>query len=120
MIELLESETADAIPRVMPVGWRYGNAGNVFMRADGMSVILSVERCDDGKRWLHVSCARPDRLVDWGDLAAVKRLFIGDHRRALQVLPPASEHVNVHPHCLHLWACLDGDGLPDFRREGGL
>jgi hypothetical protein len=72
----------------------------------------------DGKRWIHVSCSRPNRLPSWEELRLVKDTFIGRDRKAIQVLPPASEYVNDNPHVLHLWACLDGDGLPDFRKDG--
>jgi hypothetical protein len=121
-VTLLERETAAAIPRPLPFAWfvRAGNYSNAFIRMDGLSVIVSVELCDDGRRWLHVSCARQHTLPDWSDIKAVKRAFIGDEKKAIQVLPPAAEYVNVHPHCLHLWHCLDNDGLPDFRRDGGL
>lgn len=38
---------------------------------------------------------------------------------ALQVLPPRAKHVNIHPFCLHLWCCLDGDVTPDFTQGSG-
>jgi hypothetical protein len=72
----------------------------------------------DGRRWLHVSFSRRDRLPDWPDLRLVKHTFIGDERIALQVLPRQAEYVNVHPNVLHLWSCLDGDPVPDFRIKG--
>jgi hypothetical protein len=34
---------------------------------------------------------------------------------AYAVFPPADRYVNIHPHCLHLWARLDGSAvLPEF------
>jgi hypothetical protein len=57
-------------------------------------------------------------MPSWEDCRLVKDTFIGRDRRALQILPPASEYVNIHPYCLHLWSCLDGAGLPDFRHGG--
>ena len=120
MVELLEIETAAAVPRILPSGWRQGAHEN-FLRNDGrnLSVGVSVERVD-GKRWLHVSIAHARRMPTWDELREVKDWLIGRDRRAIQVLPAAAEHVNIHPFCLHLWSCLDGDGLPDFRRDGGL
>jgi hypothetical protein len=94
--------------------------GVMYAHRSGMTVICSAARERDGRRWLHVSMARPDRLPSWPDVHAVKELFLGAKRRALQVLPPEDEYVNVHPNCLHLWSCLDDDGLPDFRHEGTL
>jgi hypothetical protein len=88
--------------------------------ADTLLVVWSGRTEADGKRWVHVSCSRPSRLPSWGDIREVKDAFIGRERRALQVLPPAAEYVNIHPNCLHLWHCLDGDGMPDFRIQGML
>jgi hypothetical protein len=84
-----------------------------------LAVICSAREEADGKRWMHVSCSRPSRMPDWEDLRLVKDTFIGRDRKAIQVLPAQSEYVNLHPYCLHLWSCMDGDTLPDFR-VGGL
>lgn len=75
-----------------------------------------VER--DGKRWLHVSFSRPNRTPSYADLVLVKERFIGADLQAITVHPRAAEHVSLHNYCLHLWCCLDGDGLPDFRHIG--
>src|SRR3990167_1384383 len=80
-----------------------------------LTVICSARVERDGRRWMHVSCSRPSSLPTWEDLRLVKDTFIGIERKAIQVLPPQSEYVNLHPYVLHLWSCLDGDGLPDFR-----
>ncbi len=107
------------------VGWardlsaETGNAAVFRSRARGLFVMVSGAVELDSRRWIHVSVSRKDRLPSYDDLAAVKRTFIGDERRALQVFAPKSEHVNVHRFCLHLWTCLDRDGLPDFRDAGG-
>jgi hypothetical protein len=36
-------------------------------------------------------------------MAFVKRLFFRDDETAMQLHVPASDHVNQHPYCLHLW-----------------
>lgn len=81
-----------------------------------MTVLFSGLIEADGKRWLHVSFAHTeDRLLPtWDELKLVKETFIGKHKKAVQVFPCEAEYVNVNPYCLHLWHCLDGDGLPDF------
>lgn len=110
-----------------PREWRLvqeGNDGRGWRLAAGdhATVIESVSRESDGKRWHHVSMARRDRDPSWAELRAVKEAFIGD-REAYIVLPPASRYVNRNPHCLHLFSCLDAqpDGaiLPDFTRGTG-
>ena len=76
-------------------------------------VIMSGQR-EDSKRWLHVSFSRPNRMPDYDDITMVKRAFIGDDVKAIMIFPERKYYVNLHPYCLHLWSCLDGDGLPEF------
>jgi hypothetical protein len=118
-------------PQVLPLHWRVADR-----RDDGiayvytppfnkpMSVIMSCCREDDGKLWLHVSASKRSidgtrqELPSWEDMATVKALFVGRDRKAIQVFPVEAEHVNL-AEILHLWACLDGDGLPDFTHGTG-
>lgn len=90
-----------------------------FAHRDGRRVIVTVGK-HDGRWWLHVSVSRERYAPSYDDLADVKRAFVTDAVQAVQVFPRRDRHVNIHPHCLHLWACLDesGDGLPDFGRDG--
>lgn len=112
----------DFLPSVLPFPWRLledredGSAyGKMLLSKSSMqTVIVSGATELDGRRWLHVSTARPDRLPSWEELMEVKEIFIGLDRKAIQVLPARQEHVNIHPGCLHLFYCLDGDTLPDF------
>ena len=84
-----------------------------------MSVIVSGAVEQDGKRWVHVSVARPTRLPSYDDMAWAKQTFMGADAYAYSVWAPVDKHVNIHPWCLHLWACIDGDGLPDFTAGTG-
>ena len=90
-----------------------------FEHRDGRRVIVSVG-AHDGRWWLHVSVSRAKYIPSYDDLADVKRVFVTDACQAVQVFPRQARHVNIHPYCLHLWACLEpeGDGLPDFGKEG--
>lgn len=88
-------------------------------KRQGLKVIMSVSEENDGKLWAHVSCSRKGRVPDYRDLCSVKNLFLGPERKALHIFPPRSEHVNIHPTCLHLWCCLEDDGLPDFTAGTG-
>lgn len=108
-------------PRVLPYSWRLLTRtldGAKYQHESLMTVITSVALELDGKVWLHVSLARRSRLPSWDDVVAVKNLFIGEDETALQVLPPRDRYINIHPHCLHLWHCLDGAVTPDFARGG--
>jgi hypothetical protein len=33
----------------------------------------------------------------------MKRLFFREDETAMQLHVPATDHINCHPHCLHLW-----------------
>lgn len=95
--------------------FRYvGNVGS----AQGLLVICTATRERDGKRWLHASMSRRARLPSYEDMCLVKDVFVGRERLALQVFARSSQHVNINPFVLHLWSCLDGDPVPDFRHEG--
>ena len=108
-------------PRVLPDGWElredYANA-RVYWRhgVNPLSVIAEVAEYG-GRHWLHVSCSARVRLPSWAELREVKDLFCGREALALQVLPPASEYVNIDPNVLHLWVALEGPRpCPDFTR----
>lgn len=110
------------LPRVLPVGWRRDalleDGARYVDSITRMSIIVSGARELDGRRWVHVSVARPDRLPSWEDLVFAKELILGRETTALQVIPPRSRYVNQHPFCLHLWSCADGDVTPDFTHGG--
>ena len=113
----------DFLPRVIPFGWRIAakkDDGAAYVH-DGLmlSVILSAAVEQDGKKWLHVSCAHPHKLPSWETLKEIKDLFIGRDRQAIQVLPSEKNYVNIHKFCLHLFCCLnDADPVPDFTHGG--
>jgi hypothetical protein len=107
---------------VCPKGWevfgRWGYGFKVREIGGGIRLLVDCEYKSDGKPWLHVSYSRKDWTPSHEDTSKVKRAFIGD-RYAYAVFPPSSQYVNIHAHCLHLWACMEGDGrvLPEFSAE---
>lgn len=96
------------------------DGGMWINRPRGLSVICSIAREADGKRWLHVSLSRPSAMPRYEDLVYVKRQFLGDDFKAIMVLPAKRHHVNIHQYCLHLFHCLEpgGDSLPEFSLDG--
>lgn len=106
----------DYLPRKLPSDVRLIERridGAAYLCAHGLSVIASGDTEADGKRWLHVSCAHRRQLPTWEELRWVKETFVGD-RYAVQEFPPPDRYVNIHPYCLHLFACLDEWPLPEF------
>jgi hypothetical protein len=59
-------------------------------------------------------------MPTYADLCLAKRDLVGRFRKAIQIFPPETEHVNLHAYCLHLWAPLSHDPLPDFSRGNGV
>lgn len=56
-----------------------------------------------GDGWDHVSVSRADRIPTWDEMEFVKRTFFKDDEVAMQLHVPPTEHINVHPYCLHIW-----------------
>ncbi len=79
----------------------------------GLSVIVTGET-REGKNWIHCSFARKGRMPDYADTQRVRKAFIGEDLKSIMIWPEKSKYVNIHSYCLHLFACLDGDGLPEF------
>lgn len=78
-----------------------------FRRADGLTVLVSVEIHECGRRWVHASASKKNQLPSWQDLKIVKDLFFGPERLVVQILAPKAEWVNFHETTLHLWHCID-------------
>ncbi len=122
--EAIELALNELAPRLLQGNIRvmddFVNAKRYAVRLDGalLTVILEVE-CHPSPElelWAHLSVgnATQKRLPTWEELRWCKEYFIGD-RKAVQVLPPKAEYVNVNPYVLHLFAPLERDPLPDFR-----
>lgn len=56
-----------------------------------------------GEGWDHVSVSRQNRCPNWMEMDHVKRLFFAEDETAMQLHVPSSDHISVHPYCLHLW-----------------
>lgn len=62
-----------------------------------------------GMGWDHVSISRPNRCPNWPEMEHVKRLFFKDEETAMQLHVPPTDHISIHPNCLHLWRPLDAE-----------
>jgi hypothetical protein len=106
----------------LPKGWKLvqpgadGGAWVGRIAGQPLVVIWSLAYEADGALWLHVSASHRSRVPTWAEMCAVKELFIGPDRWAVQLHPPATEHINIHPLCLHLFAPFSPEAwpLPDF------
>ena len=78
-----------------------GGCGDLYLngiKAEPMSVVWSF-----GEGWEHVSCSYRKRCPTWEEMCKVKALFFCPEEVAVQYHPRASEYVNIHPYCLHIW-----------------
>ena len=78
----------------------FGGVFMVKMPKDGR-VLRVIASNDEG--WDHVSVSLPERCPTWAEMEHVKRLFFRDDEVAFQLHVPPSDHINVHPNCLHIW-----------------
>ena len=89
----------------------YGSVGDqrngVFTMPSPVDKATLVIIAASGDGWDHVSVSRKNRCPNWQEMEYVKRRFFGDDETAMQLHVPAVEHINYHPHCLHLWRPLD-------------
>lgn len=93
-------------PYTSPVGATFGLF--VFLRGEHRIRCIAVDGEDTG--WEHVSVTVERRKAvqtpTWTEMHFVKTLFWEDEEAVIQLHPPASQYVNNHAHCLHLWKCV--------------
>ncbi len=56
-----------------------------------------------GEGWEHVSVSTPVRCPTWSEMEFVKRMFFEDSETVMQLHVPPTDHISLHPFCLHLW-----------------
>lgn len=111
----------DVLPKSVPEGWRLDEDHtrklglHTFKKKSPRLCVLLAANIIDDKRWIHLSLSHSHRIPTFTELKEVKNAFIGEFRRAFQVLPPQDEYVNDYWKVLHLYAPLDHNPLPDFR-----
>jgi hypothetical protein len=64
-----------------------------------------------GEGWDHVSVSTERRTPNWAEMEHVKRLFFMPDEVAFQLHVPTSDHISLHPHCLHIWR-PQNDNIP--------
>ena len=69
---------------------------------------------------IHASLVAQHGMPTYSQMCALKDFVFGPKRHAAQIMPPESEHVNIHSRCLHLWGPLHAEDwpLPRFGEMG--
>ena len=102
----------DAYRRTDPaVVDHYGNVGDdkvgMFELPSPIDKAILRVIASSGEGWDHVSVSRRNRCPNWTEMEYVKRLFFREDETAMQLHVPPSDHISVHPYCLHLWRPLN-------------
>lgn len=88
--------------RVLEMCGSYGDhETGCFLVKSGRTDLLVI--ATTGMGWDHVSVSTKSRCPSWDEMEYIKRLFFREDETAMQLHVPASEHVNCHTYCLHLW-----------------
>jgi hypothetical protein len=98
-------------------GEKGGRDSGVFMLRPlihDKTILRVIAASGDG--WDHVSVSTESRCPTWDEMMHVKELFFRNEEYAVQYCPPKSDHINVHPYCLHLWR--DHEGAMPFPPKG--
>ena len=77
--------------------------GFFFFKRKGIRFKVMASSGTDEIPWEHVSVSTEIRCPTWEEMAWVKGLFFDDEEAVIQFHPPASQYVNYHRNCLHLW-----------------
>lgn len=85
-----------------------GNAGAFWIpRSPGLPPLAVI--ASDGSDgtvdhgWEHVSVSLPNVCPTWAEMSKVKEIFWDPEDVVMQLHVAASQHINVHPYCLHMW-----------------
>lgn len=84
---------------------------------NGLLVMASVGKYDDGKEWVHISYSRKNRIPEYKDTQLVLKHFVGN-KKAIMVFPEEKNYVNINKNCLHLFVCNEENPLPEFSFGG--
>ena len=79
--------------------WRKGNLKVLYSPKE-----FHTEQDLGGGYWKHLSISHPRRHPFWDEILDARYAFFDDDETVIQIMPPKSEYVNLHPNCFHLWA----------------
>jgi hypothetical protein len=60
-------------------------------------------------RWEHVSVHVDGRCPTWEEMEEVRDWFWVENETVVQFSVPRKDHINVHPHTLHMWRVIEGE-----------
>lgn len=96
-------------PAVIPPGWRpVPNLpeGAIYkITVGGLAVMVSFSTIEDGRKYLHISFSRPDRIPSWEEMrdALYDLPWVNCAKEIFMTLPPKQDYVNLNPNVMHWW-----------------
>lgn len=94
--------------RIPDTPYEGGSYGGVFLIPYPLGGIDLRCIASNGDGWDHVSVSLHNRIPTWHEMQYVKRTFFYPKETVMQLHVPDDDHINVHPHCLHLWRPHNG------------
>lgn len=87
--------------RPHPISGDIGDRHNgfLFIPRRALAIVFSA-----GGGWEHASVSIADRCPTWEEMDWVRRKLWEASDTVMQLHPPISENISLHPYCLHLWA----------------
>lgn len=79
----------------------WGNNGAFLIKLRHSQRVFVI--ASDGLGWEHVSVSHDSYTPTWEEMCQVKEMFWDPEDCVVQYHPRASEYVDLHRHCLHLW-----------------
>jgi hypothetical protein len=76
---------------------------------DGQILCIVASSGLDEIVWEHISVSRKNRTPNWQEMEHVRHAFAKPDETWVQFHVPVSDHINRHPHCLHLWHYTGGE-----------
>lgn len=83
-------------------GWGDGRCGQFLVPHAPTRTMLRVIAAND-EGWDHVSVSTKHRIPLWDEMQFIRTLFFEADECVVQFHPPLTQHINIHPHVLHLW-----------------
>ncbi len=127
-VALVARDRTDQERRLAAAGWHLNGERGVCVdglgcwdrtRAPQTRLVHSLHRYGDGHVWAHLSVSHRSGLMpSWEQIRDVQWLLYPDVA-GLIVVAPQEEHYSIGE-VAHVWTCLTGAPLPDFRIAGAI
>lgn len=90
-------------------GKPYGAFTVIGPNSQSLAIVASDGNDPIAKEWEHVSVSLAHRCPNWQEMSFVKDLFWNEDETVVQFHPGKTDHINIHPNCLHLWKWCGGE-----------